>query len=183
MPEGTATPIISSNLNEITLNGKTIQILPNGLPAEKNIAISPREDGDTSPEISNLTYTVWGGLRQDEGGQAKLYLFAHGQATERMPMTGTAQYKGNHWIYDITLDDWGGNAEFAVNFGDKTLDGTLQTSKKPIHLKATISGNTFSGEHNGVHTNGGFYGPDAAELSGVYSKPDQFSGAFGAEKQ
>ena len=141
------------------------------------------------------------------------YFFAHGQPTELagkegMPVEGKASYRGyalvSHGYSPTSYAPTRYDARFAVDFGAKTLSGNLKADKtdymSSVEFKAKINGNTFSGDtayfdkssnyNVGVYTEGGFYGPQAQELSGVFSGRAEakwdyptFKGSFGASKQ
>ena len=143
--------------------------------------------------------------------------FAHGQPTalegkESMPLEGKADYRGYALVsfghHPTSEAPARYDTHFHVDFGSKSLTGKLNTNKKDyaslatssVELKATISGNTFRGDSShfdgigsekiGVYTEGGFYGPGAQELAGVFvgrvgGEWDYpvLSGSFGASKQ
>ena len=141
------------------------------------------------------------------------YFFAHGQPTElagkdAMPVEGKAVYRGYALVsYGSSPTSFAPSrydARFNVDFGAKTLSGNLKADKEDymssVEFKAKINGNTFSGDtayfdkssnyNVGVYTEGGFYGPQAQELSGVFSGRaagiwdfPAFKGSFGASKQ
>ena len=141
------------------------------------------------------------------------YFFAHGQPTElagkdAMPVEGKAVYRGYALVsYGSSPTSFAPSrydARFNVDFGAKTLSGKLNADKEDymssVEFKAKINGNTFSGDtaypdksnnyNVGVYTEGGFYGPQAQELSGVFSGRaagiwdfPAFKGSFGASKQ
>ena len=113
------------------------------------------------------------------------YLFSMGQVTTNMPTTGTAVYNG------LSLGSSTGNlyergtSTFNVDFGSKTISGTVTNDAYSADLRGTISGAAFSGTHNGVNMSGNFYGPNAAELGGVYngtSNGRSVVGSFGAKR-
>ena len=141
------------------------------------------------------------------------YFFAHVQPTElagkdAMPVEGKAVYRGYALVsYGSSPTSFAPSrydARFNVDFGAKTLSGNLKADKtdymSSVEFKAKINGNTFSGDtaypdksnnyNVGVYTEGGFYGPQAQELSGVFSGRaagiwdfPTFKGSFGASKQ
>ena len=98
-----------------------------------------------------------------------------------------------------------GTSNFTADFVNGSLDGKLKfdtagTTYMPkngeIDIKATIDGNTFAGNVNGIDTAGGFFGEDAKFLGGIYQQTFTeggagttpgtgtiFQGTFGAEKQ
>jgi len=124
---------------------------------------------------------------------------------------GKASYTGNAtYIENIHLGDTGafepayGTSAFDVDFvnnsvkGELAFDGNFKYMPEgnKIGIEATIDGNTFAGNVNGIDTAGGFYGEDAKFLGGIYQdaaieggKGDlpgtgtRFQGTFGAEKQ
>lgn len=108
-----------------------------------------------------------------------------GQVTTNMPTTGTAVYNGRS-LGSSTGDAYNqGTARFNVDFGAKTISGTVSNAAYSADLRGTISGAAFSGAHNGVNMSGNFYGPNAAELGGVYngtSNGKSVVGSFGAKQ-
>ena len=77
-----------------------------------------------------------------------------------------------------------GTSEFKVDFVNHQLDGNLAFRGTDIankKIKAEINGNKFSGNWNGIDTQGGFFGQDAALLGGLY-QDSTGKGTYGAEK-
>ena len=113
--------------------------------------------------------------------------FAYGSVTSaaEMPTTGTATYKGFAFVGHPVLAFAAGNnmgASFNVNFGSKKITGDIDMGQNQhIKLSGDISGASFSGTNNGTEMRGNFFGPQAAELGGVFS--GLLSGSFGAKKQ
>ena len=112
-------------------------------------------------------------------------VFSMGQVTTDMPSTGTAVYNGFS-VGSVTGGYYGGgSSRFNVDFGAKTISGVVSNTAYMDDLRGTISGASFSGAHNGVMMNGHFYGPNAAELGGVYSGTSNglpVAGSFGAKR-
>ena len=113
--------------------------------------------------------------------------FAYGSVTPvaDMPTTGTATYKGfafvGHPVFAFEAKDSMG-ASFNVNFGSKKITGDIDMgSGQKINLAGDISGASFSGTSGNTEMRGNFFGPQAAELGGVFS--GALSGSFGAKKQ
>ena len=97
---------------------------------------------------------------------------------------GDASYIGNSKDEIIGKNPIIGTSEFAVDFVDGQVDGSLlfegtDVSEKTI--KAEITGNSFAGNWNGVDTQGGFFGEDAGLLGGVYQVSGG-KGTYGATK-
>lgn len=145
-----------------------------------------------------------------------VYVQGYLTATEAMDRLkdineGKAQYTGvATYIENIHLGDNAntapvkGTSAFDVDFvnnsvkGELAFDGNFKYMPEgnKIGIEATIDGNTFAGNVNGIDTAGGFYGEDAKFLGGIYQdaaieggKGDlpgtgtRFQGTFGAEKQ
>lgn len=162
-----------------------------------------------------------------KGRDIDLFLKGIRTAEADIPKTGTAHYTGT-WEARIGVPDkkddqlygttfiqkdsyanQGAKAQFTVDFGKKSISGTL-TEKNDIHPavyieKGVIDGNGFhatartrdngidlSGqgstnpqrfEANNLLVTGGFYGPQAAELGGnIIDSDRKFGAVFGAKK-
>ncbi|HFB3071520.1 TPA: transferrin-binding protein-like solute binding protein [Neisseria gonorrhoeae] len=161
-----------------------------------------------------------------KGRDIDLFLKGIRTAEADIPKTGTAHYTGT-WEARIGVPDkkddqpgttsiqkdsyanQGAKAEFTVDFGKKSIFGTL-TEKNDTHPavyieKGVIDGNGFhatartrdngidlSGqgstnpqrfEANNLLVTGGFYGPQAAELGGnIIDSDRKFGAVFGAKK-
>ncbi|MCS4534619.1 transferrin-binding protein-like solute binding protein [Neisseria montereyensis] len=165
--------------------------------------------------LSYLTFGQWN-LAEKEGRSPTSALFIQGERTaiNDIPQTGKARYIGTWSGFINTLNPRGTDAlsnpnfahnadlsnfgkggagslsEFDVDFGNKSLTGSLYAndSRKVFGINATINGNGFSGtgstdgafpfdagnQTNGyrvniqnAQVNGGFYGPGAQELGGT----------------
>lgn len=175
----TATP----NINVVVVNGQQIKFIPeNGVNIVSNtINISDANSTRIGGGSRNLQYTRYGYVKQGQDS----FLFAQGQKTATMPTTGQAIYTGKAaHIHngEVKLKD----AEFDVNYANKQISGQIRdegTRNTIAALSAKIDGNTFSGTVGTFSTNGHFYGPNAAEMGGVYKNAiGNISGAFGAKK-
>ncbi|WP_455934605.1 transferrin-binding protein-like solute binding protein [Neisseria sp.] len=178
-------------------------------PEEK----SPTEGGSSSNGIPPAP-------EASKGRDIDLFLKGIRTAETEIPKTGTAHYTGT-WEARIGVPDSGtfiqkdnqadkaAKAEFTVDFGKKSISGTL-TEKNDTHPafyieKGVIDGNGFHAlartRENGVDLSGqgstnpqsfkasnllvegGFYGPQAAELGGNIIDSDRKIGVvFGAKK-
>ncbi|WP_373698399.1 transferrin-binding protein-like solute binding protein [Neisseria dentiae] len=117
--------------------------------------------------------------------------FAQGWKTahDDMPVSGVARYEGKAYHGSVR----GGHpsetpASFTADFGNKTLSGKLGDY---YQFNADINGNRFATNYELSHqtdsegrvaASGGFYGPQAAELAGVYNAYMHSAGSFGAKK-
>ena len=168
----------SNTLNEIQVGSRTVTIKRPGISAGTFGTFSTRNDSVTSSDGS-LSYSRFGAYFGADKTDAEIAngsrstqtnkVFSMGQVTTNMPTTGTAVYNG------LSLGSSTGNtynqgtSQFNVNFGAKTISGTVTNAAYSADLRGTISGASFSGVHNGVNMSGNFYGPNAAELGGVYN--------------
>lgn len=174
----------TSDKNIVVVNGQNITFMPANTTGAIITINSPnltRIGGG-----SQLQYTRYGYVKE---GSNSPFLFAQGHLTSDMPKTGSAIYQGNAAhvengmvnIKDVTFD---------VNYAKGEISGQVRPQGKAttdVILSAKISGNSFSGSVgtglNKVTTTGQFYGPQAAEMGGVYqNERGNMSGAFGAKK-
>ena len=121
-------------------------------------------------------------------------LFYNGIPTQNMPVTGSASYKGDSIISSDDIGDDSdavtGQSSFDVDFGAKTLRGSITANNAPtIDVSANISGNSFEGTAKSTKLTDGavegkFYGNNAVELGGLAKANDNSWGAgFVGKKQ
>ncbi|SUO94004.1 Slam-dependent surface lipoprotein [Suttonella ornithocola] len=166
----------SVDLNQLIVDGQTIPLTYPGISAVSFISIN-----GSNVSGNHMSYARYGTVNSANGP----YIFSQGQVTpaKEIPQTGIATYKGLSVYVSKEREASTGSSEFNVDFGQKTLTGNIHIKDiTDIALNANIQGNTFKGKTvEGVETQGSFYGPKAAELSGVYSNANQkISGAYGA---
>lgn len=164
---------------------------------------------------------VYGVLQSSVAGDAARIanVFVQGHLTDQADIDylkqvndGKASYAGQAtYIENIHLGDEGsfepvvnGSSNFDVDFVNNSVKGELafdgdfkyMPEGNKIGIEATIDGNTFTGNVNGIDTAGGFYGEDAKFLGGIYQDASveggkgklpgegtKFQGTFGAEMQ
>lgn len=165
--------------------------------AEETEEESPAESGSGSNAI----------LPAPEAPGRDIDLFLKGIRTAEadIPQTGKARYTGT-WEarigkpiqWDNQADEKAAKAVFTVDFGKKSISGTLteQNGVKPafhiengkiegngfyatahtrdtgINLSGTGSTNPTTFQANGLRVEGGFYGPQAEELGGIIFNND-----------
>lgn len=146
-----------------------------------------RKDRQTIQSNSNLKSTAFGVYVDNDTG--KQYLYAQGNPTDvkQIPTAGKAEYLGGA----VYLKDGAYNERAKMtataDFDKKTV--AIKINQKPdavpeMNFGGKITGNSFAGEVNGVKTQGGFFGENAKELSGVFTNDaDKSRGVFGAIKQ
>lgn len=140
-----------------------------------------------------------------KGRDIDLFLKGIRTAETNIPQTGKARYTGT-WEarigkpiqWDNQADEKAAKAVFTVDFGKKSISGTLteQNGVKPafhiengkiegngfyatahtrdtgINLSGTGSTNPTTFQANGLRVEGGFYGPQAEELGGIIFNND-----------
>ena len=74
-----------------------------------------------------------------------------------------------------------------ADFANKVIDINIKekgTFVPDMKFGGKITGNSFAGEVNGIKTQGGFFGENAKEMTGLFTnEADQSRGAFGGIKQ
>ncbi|MDO4998583.1 MAG: transferrin-binding protein-like solute binding protein, partial [Neisseria sp.] len=202
-------------LTKLVINGKEFDLLPSAIDASKTYQISEHALADGKKLsiytcCNNLSFVKFGTYQL--GGN--LYNFLQGERTSLADMnalSGSLTYKGN-WLSSVLLQGGqafqpSGSAEFNVNLSDKTLTGSLLSDNKSsvFNITGTVDKNGFTGTAstpNGgfnldtggsqylnakAEVTGGFYGPQATELGGVFhtkdASKDQVGGVFGAKRQ
>ncbi|HFC7910534.1 TPA: transferrin-binding protein-like solute binding protein [Neisseria meningitidis] len=192
---------------------------------EEDEAEEPEEE--SSAEGNGSSNAILPVPEASKGRDIDLFLKGIRTAEADIPQTGTAHYTGT-WEARIGVPDkkddqlygttfiqkdsyanQGAKAQFTVDFGKKSISGTL-TEKNDTHPavyieKGVIDGNGFhatartrdngidlSGqgstnpqrfEANNLLVTGGFYGPQAAELGGnIIDRDRKFGAVFGAKK-
>lgn len=134
------------------------------------------------------------GVSLSKGPTEKDILFYNGAPTQNMPVTGLASYKGDSIILSDDISDdsdaVAGQSSFDVDFGAKTLSGSITANNVPtINISANISGNSFEGTAKSTKLTDGavegkFYGNNAVELGGLAKANDNSWGAgFVGKKQ
>lgn len=177
----------SENLGVINVNGKQIAaqipgIYSGGFTIMSGSKINGKSYKTFVVSGSKFANSKFGYIT--EGNED--YIFSHGAFTANMPTTGRVKYDGDAIIGRAGAVTTG-DADFVADFGAKTLTGKIERDGKgfafsPIHINATINGNGFATGAGPVTAGGNFYGPNAAELGGVFRDANQqLSGSFGAK--
>lgn len=193
----------SSEKDEIYTGSSTAPYHPDS--SESNSKPYPSQQ-DT-PNKSNSWRMIGAHLKYGYYGEIydeyeKRHIFAMGESTPEKDLPNNREvrlYQGKALAYTKREENDSrkpieANSQFRVNFGDKTLVGTItpknqDNSFKQINLKAVIQSNTFEGKdtavpnEKGAFTKGAFIGPHAEEMVGAYAIPNEYGishGTFGA---
>ena len=148
-----------------------------------------RKEGQTILSNNNFQASAFGTYLHTLSGNQ--YFFAQGNPTElaQIPTAGTVEYNGGA-VYKKDGDrNYSERTEMTAtaDFGTKAID--INIKEKPnavpgMNFGGKITGNSFAGEVNGIKTQGGFFGKDAQEMTGLFTnEADQSRGAFGGIKK
>ena len=187
-------PINGYNTTSINVEGINLEI---GFPDISAEGWAKTTANDRRIDVCCGRYSdIRFGINDSLDDNGKFYLFYNGNPTLNMPTSGSASYHGQSIISaDIpALDDedfYTGSSQFNVDFGNKTLNGSLGINNiQPVNINASISGNSFSGSASSsslpsaARVEGKFYGVQAKELAGLAQANDNsWAAAFGAQKQ
>ncbi len=168
-------------LTTLLVDGKTIPLKnPNGQWQTLN-------SNGYKGTYNGYAYSRFGVLTNENSKTGLYQTFYQGTPTTNMPTTGTAKYVGKAVWADANSVNNNLTAKFDVNFANKNVSGSItDAAKTTIKLNANITGNTFHSPIGAdVETHGGFFGNNAAEISGDFreQKVGGKTGAFGAVKQ
>lgn len=189
---------VANPMTHIIINGKTYE-----LPTRSDEFEFPADNIEGWVErFNHMVIGAYGTLNSPElVGTA----FIQGNITpiDNMPTTGIFTYETPNrdsvvWDKIIgpneseTYQD--GTGRFTVDFGAKKLTGSVsgtdyQLGNRPdihqtIELAADIKGNQFEGTKDDFTFRGGFFGPNAEEMGGLFEHSDKkTSGWVGATKQ
>ena len=199
---GANTPVSavgSSTLDNVTVNGINITLKQPGITARTftNIRKNTETTIASGTYLSHMRFGAYADFNHNNNPDSNpSYTFALGSVTPvaDVPTSGTATYNGlavGSPIGGGAFQE--GTSTFNVDFGAKRLNGSVTIGAfNPVPLTANINGNQFSGTSaEGVHTDGRFYGPQAAEMGGVFNGEVpapvgggtfKWIGSFGAKK-
>ena len=177
-----------ANINQLEVDGQKITLTYPGIYAGSWQRIN------NTAVCCGKYANVRMGVSLSKGPTEKDILFYNGAPTQNMPVTGLASYKGDSIILSDDISDdsdaVAGQSSFDVDFGAKTLSGSITANNVPtINISANISGNSFEGTAKSTKLTDGavegkFYGNNALELGGLAKANDNSWGAgFVGKKQ
>lgn len=182
--------IFSSEINNITIDGKKFDILSDGKRIDDYFVVS--KDNTSVNSGNSLGYAKFG--ITTERNNHKIYYFYAGDRTDRLPTDGIITYTGRA-IYGCTSCNslkvdgenkiaTNGQAKFVANFGSGNITGNITSPEiGNLTLQGKIADKGFTGTHNGTKLQGGFHGINAREISGIFTNDQQgIQGAFGAKQ-
>lgn len=148
-----------------------------------------RKEGQTILSNSNLQSSAFGTYVDKLTGNQ--YFYAQGLPTTvaQIPTTGLVEYKGGAVYKKDGNQNYSEISEMkaTADFANKVIDINITEKTNAIpgmNFGGKITGNSFAGEVNGIKTQGGFFGENAQEITGLFTnEADQSRGAFGGIKQ
>ncbi|KAB1992602.1 transferrin-binding protein-like solute binding protein [Haemophilus parainfluenzae] len=154
---------------------------------EYNDLYNLRKEGQTILSNSSFQASAFGTYFDNLSGNQ--YFFAQGLPTAiaQIPITGLVEYKGG-----VAYQKDGSNSELSemkatADFANKVIDINITEKANAVpgmNFGGKITANSFAGEVNGIKTQGGFFGKDAQEMTGLFTnEADKSRGAFGGIKQ
>ena len=148
-----------------------------------------RKEGQTILSNSNLQSSAFGTYVDKLTGNQ--YFYAQGLPTTvaQIPTTGLVEYKGGAVYKKDGNQNYSEISEMkaTADFANKVIDINIMEKANAVpgmNFGGKITGNSFAGEVNGIKTQGGFFGENAQEMTGLFTnEADQSRGAFGGIKQ
>lgn len=148
-----------------------------------------RKEGQTILSNSNLQSSAFGTYVDKLTGNQ--YFYAQGLPTivAQIPTTGLVEYKGGAVYKKDGNQNYSEISEMkaTADFANKVIDINITEKANAVpgmNFGGKITGNSFAGEVNGIKTQGGFFGENAQEMTGLFTnEADQSRGAFGGIKQ
>lgn len=146
-----------------------------------------RKNRQTIQSNSNLKSTAFGVHVDDNAGKQYLYVQGNPTDVKEIPKAGKAEYLGGAVYSKDGAYNERAKMTATVDFEKNTVAIKIDQNRNAVpemNFGGKITGNSFAGEVNGVKTQGGFFGENAKELSGVFTNDaDKSRGVFGAIKQ
>ena len=119
------------------------------------------------------------------------YFFAQGNPTAlaQIPTSGKVEYNGGA-VYKKDGEKFFSEMSkmtATADFANKVIDINIKKNLDAVpemKFGGKITGNSFAGEVDGIKTQGGFFGKDAQEMTGLFTnEADKSRGAFGGIKK
>lgn len=148
-----------------------------------------RKEGQTILSNSNLESSAFGTYVDRLTGNQYFYAQGKPTAIAQIPTVGKAEYKGGAVYKKDGERNYSEISEMTAtaDFANKVIDINIAQKANVVpsmNFGGKITGNSFAGEVNGIKTQGGFFGENAKEMTGLYTnEADQSRGAFGGIKQ
>lgn len=162
---------------------------PDGIDEEYRDPFYLVKDGQSILSNTDFQASAFGTYFYNLSGNQ--YFFAQGLPTAiaQIPTAGTMVYNGGA-VYKKDGDQYYSERTgmtATADFANKVIDINITEKANVVpgmNFGGKITGNSFAGEVNGIKTQGGFFGENAQEMTGLFTnEADQSRGAFGGIKQ
>lgn len=165
---------------------RTANIDPDGIDDEYRDPYHMVKEGNSILSNSDFKSSAFGTYFYNLAD--KQYFYAQGNPTvlAQIPTAGKVEYDGGAAYKKDGDNSQRTGMTATADFANKVIDINIKKSRFVPDMKfgGKITGNSFAGEVNGIKTQGGFFGENAQEMTGLFTnEADQSRGAFGGIKQ
>ena len=159
---------------------------PDGIDEEYRDPFHLVQDRESFLSNDDFKSSAFGSYTYSETGNQYFYAQGNPTALAQIPVArveydGGAVYKKDGDFSRIT------GMTATADFANKVIDINIKekgTFVPDMKFGGKITGNSFAGEVNGIKTQGGFFGKDAQEMTGLFTnEADKSRGAFGGIKK
>ena len=198
--ENEASRPLARDVRDLTIideSGKLVDInilrranmVPDGIDEEYRDPFYLVKEGQSILSNTDFQASAFGTYFDNLSGNQ--YFFAQGlpTAVAQIPTAGTVVYNGGA-VYKKDGDQYYSERTgmtATADFANKVIDINITEKANAVpgmNFGGKITGNSFAGEVNGIKTQGGFFGENAQEMTGLFTnEADQSRGAFGGIKQ
>ena len=152
-----------------------------------HMVIDQKEEGVSILSNSDFKSSAFGTYFDNLTNNQYFYAQGNPTALAQIPTAGKVEYDGGAAYKKDGYDSQRTGMTATADFDNKVID--INIKEKPnfvpgMNFGGKITGNSFAGEVNGIKTQGGFFGENAQEMTGLFiNEADQARGAFGGIKK
>ena len=165
---------------------RTANIDPDGIDEEYRDPYHMVKEGNSILSNSDFKSSAFGTYFYNLTDKQYFYAQGNPTALAQIPTAGKVEYDGGAAYKKDGDDSQRTGMTATADFANKVIDINIKKSRFVPDMKfgGKITGNSFAGEVNGIKTQGGFFGENAQEMTGLFTnEADQSRGAFGGIKQ
>lgn len=159
---------------------------PDGINEEYRDPFHLVQDRESFLSNDDFKSSAFGSYTYSETGNQYFYAQGNPTALAQIPTAGKVEYDGGAAYKKDGDDSQRTGMTATADFANKVIDINIKKSRFVPDMKfgGKITGNSFAGEVNGIKTQGGFFGKDAQEMTGLFTnEADKSRGAFGGIKK
>ena len=152
-----------------------------------HMVIDQKEEGVSILSNSDFKSSAFGTYFDNLTNNQYFYAQGNPTALAQIPTAGKVEYDGGAAYKKDGDDSQRTGMTATADFANKVID--INIKEKPnfvpeMNFGGKITGNSFAGEVNGIKTQGGFFGENAQEMTGLFTnEADKSRGAFGGIKK